>query len=184
MHFLKVGTLTAMLIAIVQAVPAPAAAPVPNPLPFNLANVTVKSTGSVRSGLSKRDIPAEFQLATDHGDFDYVQFTLVSPKTSCMGWDANYASCGTGPWPDQQYADMQDAVAEQCAQDGQLTSSTVGDWEATFFLLTTAFDERGAYTLFTYGQTMGYGTQNQFSNWYFSYDMSFIFMTLKSGSCP
>jgi hypothetical protein len=146
------------------------------------------STGSVRKGLDKRQwyVPPECQFGNARDQYAYVQFKLSGKRTACMGWKipwVDYLGCGTGSWPDQDYTDMQQAVAEQCAQDGQWKSVTVGRWIADFFLGTTALDVREAYTLFIWAQDLRYGKDYQYDTWYLSYGYNFLQVWLEDLLC-
>ncbi|KAL8646781.1 MAG: hypothetical protein Q9210_005936 [Variospora velana] len=66
----------------------------------------------------------------------------VGDGESCFGYDNGSAvTCG-GPWEQEEMDNIKKAVADQVTKDGLLKSSKVGEWTATFMLLSTAFEDR------------------------------------------
>jgi hypothetical protein len=181
MHFLSFGSLAAIFVAITNI--AQALVLDSNHPTIDLANVTIKSTGRVSPGLNNRDsTPAECQF-DDPNPYYYIQFTLDSPHTACMGWD-EVNQCGNGRWSDQDYNDLFQVVTDQVAQDGLLKSSREGIWFCSFDNFSTAFDNRDASTLFSWGIYLGYGVDKQYNTWYFSYDNNWLRVILYTSICP
>jgi hypothetical protein len=109
----------------------------------------VKGTVHGGANLTERSsVPLECSFDTARGDFDYVQITGID-GTACVGWD-NWGTCGSGRWDDPDWTDIQTAMREIAAMDGQWSSSEAGAWVGTFKLFTTAFSDRetGLFALY------------------------------------
>jgi hypothetical protein len=99
--------------------------------------------GSVHGGANLTEraaIPPECSFEGARCNFDYVQITGID-GTACVGWD-NFNSCGAGPWADPDWTDIQHAMRDIVAMDGQWGYSEAGAWRGTFKLFTTAFSDR------------------------------------------
>jgi hypothetical protein len=75
-----------------------------------------------------------------------VEYNLgIAGDSACIGWDATYSDCGPGAWSQSEYDNIIAVINQHVTQDGQLKSSTVGNWLATWFIGTTAVPDRSFY---------------------------------------
>ncbi|KAL8959480.1 MAG: hypothetical protein Q9183_005626 [Haloplaca sp. 2 TL-2023] len=92
--------------------------------------------------LSKRLVPPGCGFGGRRTTYSYIDNAAGDGEgESCFGFTQPYSGkCGV--YSPEESDQIKEAVRKQATKDGQLESTNVGDWTATFNLLTTAFEDR------------------------------------------
>jgi hypothetical protein len=172
--------LALMACSIVLGAPTEAAVPYETVVEHEGRNLTfTRGSSFVSESLSKRSTPPECQFEGKAGDYYYLLITGLPDGNACMGWSA-IPMCGSGDWSDPDFSDIQIALSEVVAMDGQWSSSQSGSWSGTFSLFTTAFSNR---------DTTPFGLALAISNskaltYYWSRDNNFASVLGYNDQCP
>lgn len=102
-------------------------------------NITFNTGYHDPSDPRRNSHPPECSFEGNMMTFYYSQVTGID-GTACFGW--SMPQCHAHSWGSPHFEDIQHVLSEQVKKDGQWESSEVGAWMSTFFLGTTAFDDR------------------------------------------